>query len=436
MTKNSDAWARALKVMPGGVNSPVRAFKAVGGDPRFIVSGQGSRICDLDGREYIDFVGAWGPMILGHAEPRVTAAIRKAAEGGTSFGAPTPAETILAEMVIDAVPSVEVVRFVNSGTEATMAAIRLARGFTGRSKILKFAGCYHGHSDGLLVKAGSGATTLGVPDSAGVPASIASETLVACYNDIEDVDRLLALHEKAIAAIILEPVAGNMGVIPPNEGFLEVLRERCNATGTVLIFDEVMSGFRVARGGAQWRFGITPDLTCLGKIIGGGLPVGAYGGRPEIMKMVSPSGPVYQAGTNSGNPIAMAAGIATMEQLTSELYSSLEARARRLAAGLENAVAGRGIVQHVGSMMTLFFLTRESLEAALATGEPLDSLQCYDDLFAVDKETYAKFHLHCLDRGIYLPPSAYEAFFLSAAHSDEDLDRFIAVTEEFCRNIT
>jgi glutamate-1-semialdehyde 2,1-aminomutase len=435
MNRNEAAWSAARKLLPGGVNSPVRAFGSVGGTPVFFASGSGAYLEDLDGRRYLDFVGAWGPQILGHAHPEVVEAIRDAAGRGTAFGAPTQAETRLAEAVIEAVPSVEIVRMVNSGTEATMSAIRLARGFTGRAKILKFAGCYHGHADGLLVKAGSGALTFGVPDSAGVPPGYASETLVARYNDVEDVDRILDAHANDLAAIILEPVVGNMGVVPPNEGFLEVLRERCNTSGSLLIFDEVMTGFRVALGGAQWRFGITPDLTCLGKIIGGGLPVGAYGGRAEIMAKLSPAGPVYQAGTNSGNPIAMAAGLATLRNLTPALYHDLEARSRRLGEGLQAAVGARGVVQHVGSMMTLFWLSDRAIEGARQTGERIESIQCADDLAVVDKERYARFFRLALENGIYLPPSQFEAFFLSAAHTDEEIDRFIAVAREFVETI-
>lgn len=403
--KNDEAWKRAQKVMPGGVSSPVRAFKAVGGEPLFIARGYGSRLLDIDGREYIDYVGAWGPQILGHAHPEVVEAIRAAVGGSTAFGAPCERETILAEMIIAAIPSMEMVRFVNSGTEATMSALRLARGVTGRTKIIKFAGCYHGHSDGLLVKAGSGATTLGIPDSKGVPPSFAAETVIASFNDT-------AIDERDIAAVIVEPVAGNMGVVPPEKGFLESLRAFCDRSGALLIFDEVMTGFRVAHGSAQARFGVTPDITCLGKIIGGGLPVGAYGARREIMEWVAPAGPVYQAGTNSGNPIAMAAGIATLNNLTPDFYKRLESRASAFdQLNLEGAR-----LQRVGSMMTLFFSEKP--------------VRTYDDLEHVDASRYKKLHAHGLASGLYFPPSAFEAFFVSGAHTEEDIEQTIATLKK------
>ncbi|RMH57869.1 MAG: glutamate-1-semialdehyde-2,1-aminomutase [Candidatus Hydrogenedentota bacterium] len=417
MKSNREAFERAKQVLVGGVNSPVRAFRAVGREPIFIAAGRGSRVWDIEGREYVDFVGAWGPMILGHADPDVVEAVQSAAENSFSFGMPTEAETELAEEIRKAFPSIEKVRFVNSGTEATMAALRLARGFTGRNKILKFAGCYHGHSDGLLVRAGSGATTLGVPDSAGVPGTFASETLLARYNDLEDVDRILEEYERELAAVIVEPVAGNMGVIPPAEGFLEGLRSRCDEAGAVLIFDEVMTGFRVARGGAQERFGVRPDLTCLGKIIGGGLPVGAYGGKKEIMEFLSPEGPVYQAGTNSGNPIAMAAGLATVRKLRPGVYETLENLGSALESLLASRFAGEGIVQRVGSMLTLFFPKDEVLFER--------GVRNYDDVARVDAERYGRFFHAAVRRGALLPPSAYEAFFLSVAHSSEELERLI-----------
>ncbi len=422
MNRNEAAWEAARRVFPGGVNSPVRAFKSVGGTPRFMHRGSGSRMWDVDGTEYIDYVGAWGPQILGHAHPAVTEAIQKACQDGTAFGTPGERETELAHLVMGALPSIEVIRFVNSGTEATMSALRLARGFTRRSKILKFAGCYHGHGDGLLVKAGSGAMTFGVPDSAGVPTSVAGETLVARYNDLADVDRVFDQHAGDLAAVILEPVVGNMGLVPPAPGFLEGLRERCTRAGALLVFDEVMTGFRVARGSAQGRFGIRPDLTCLGKIVGGGLPVGAYGGRREIMDLLAPSGPVYQAGTNSGNPVVMAAGIATLSLLTDELYAGLEARAAQLVNGLRAAAGQRAIVQNVGSMMTLFWRKEGSAATAIRN---------YDDTVEVDAEKFGRLFHHYLDRGVYMPPSTFEAFFLSAAHTASDVDRTLEVFRSF-----
>jgi glutamate-1-semialdehyde 2,1-aminomutase len=407
-------FARAQQFLPGGVNSPVRAFKNVGLTPRFIARAKGARLWDADGNEFIDYVGSWGPMILGHAHAQVLEAVRKASESGTSFGAPTETEIRLAEMVCGAVPSVERVRFVNSGNEATQGAIRVARGFTGRDKIVKFAGCYHGSVDALLVKAGSGATTLGVPDSPGVPASVVQHTLSAEFNDLAQVEQLAAAHEGQIAAVILEPIPGNMGVVPPDPAFLKGLRELCTRDGIVLIFDEVMTGFRVARGGAQKLFGIRPDLTTFGKVIGGGFPVGAYGGRADIMAEVAPSGPVYQAGTLSGNPVAMAAGIATLLLLESEqIFEQLQRRAERLVTGI--AALGKEAGHPVqtacyGGMFGFFF-----------SAEPIRD---YSDVMAkVDGPAFVKFFGAILNEGIYFAPSPYEAAFISLAHTDADVDR-------------
>ncbi len=405
---------QASKLLPGGVNSPVRAFKFVGGTPRFIASAQGAYMTDVDGQRYIDYVGSWGPMILGHAHPAVIAGISETAAHGVSFGAPCELEIQLAELVVDMVPSIEVVRFVNSGTEATMSALRLARGFTGRDKILKFEGGYHGHADGLLVKAGSGAATFGVPDSAGVPADYAKLTLTCPLNDIEAVRRQFAENSGEIACIIVEPVPGNTGVMDLySNGFLAELRQLCDQEGALLIFDEVMCGFRVAPGGAQERFGIMPDLTCLGKIIGGGLPVGAYGGKEEIMRQIAPDGPVYQAGTLSGNPLAMRAGIETLSRLRDpEIYQQLEAKSARLFDGLlagckEAGVAACG--NRFGSMFTVFF-----------TDQP--SVHCFNDVCACDLAFFGRFFNAMLDEGVYLAPSQFEAAFVSAAHSDADID--------------
>ncbi len=406
----------AQNYIPGGVNSPVRAFKSVGADPLFIRKAAGSHIYDVDGNEFVDYVGSWGPMIVGHCHPRVTAAIKAAVDSGSSFGAPTELEITLAKMVIDAVPSIEMVRMVSSGTEATMSAIRLARGYTGRDKILKFSGCYHGHADSLLVKAGSGAATFGVPDSPGVPQDFARHTLTATYNDLDSVRALIAENTGAIACIIVEPVAGNMGTVPPREGFLEGLRSICTEEGIILIFDEVMSGFRVAYGGAQELYGITPDMTTLGKIIGGGLPVGAFGGKKEIMQKLSPSGGVYQAGTLSGNPLAMTAGIETLKLLQEDgFYKKLDERSACLAAGIAQAAKDAGYPIYstrVGSMFCSFFTRGEVHDWTTAA--------------ACDTKSFAKFFLAMLDAGIYLAPSQFETAFVSAAHSDADLDKTIA----------
>ncbi|HYS44730.1 MAG TPA: glutamate-1-semialdehyde 2,1-aminomutase [Geobacteraceae bacterium] len=406
----------AQKFIPGGVNSPVRAFKSVGADPLFIERAAGPRIYDVDGNEFIDYVGSWGPMILGHCHPTVVAAIKAAVDNGASFGAPTELEITLAEMVVKAVPSVEMVRMVSSGTEATMSAIRLARGYTGRDKILKFSGCYHGHADALLVKAGSGAATFGVPDSPGVPQDFARLTLTATYNSLASVKTLVAENKGAIACIIVEPVAGNMGTVPPREGFLEGLRAICSEEGIILIFDEVMSGFRVAYGGAQELYGVTPDMTTLGKIIGGGLPVGAFGGKKEIMQILSPAGGVYQAGTLSGNPLAMTAGIETLKLLQAEgFYKKLDEKSAYLAAGIAQAARDAGYPIYstrVGSMVCTFF----------TKGEVHD----WETAAACDTKAFAKYFLAMLEAGVYLAPSQFETGFVSAAHTDSDLDRTIA----------
>jgi len=419
MSRSQDLFALAQAVTPGGVNSPVRAFKSVGTDPLFINSASGSRIVDADGRSYIDYVGSWGPMIIGHANEEVLEAIFDAARSGTSFGAPTEREIVLAQMVIEAVPSIEKVRMVNSGTEATMSAIRVARGVTGRDRIIKFNGCYHGHADGLLVKAGSGALTLGVPDSPGVPEDYARNTLIAEYNDLGSVEKLFESNKGEIATVIVEPVPGNMGVIIPVEGFLEGLRELCTDQGALLIFDEVMSGFRVALGGAQELYGITPDLTTLGKVIGGGLPVGAYGGKEEYMSQVAPEGPIYQAGTLSGNPLAMAAGIANLQVLNrSGTYESLEKKASSLAAGLAEANEKLEMdlaFNRVGSMFTTFF-----------TPGPVNDLS---GAKASDTSTFGSYFRAMLEEGIYLAPSQFEAAFVSLAHSDEDIAATVVAHE-------
>ena len=418
----------ARKLLPGGVNSPVRAFKSVGGTPRFIARAEGARIWDVDGNAYIDYVGSWGPMILGHAHPDVIRGITETAQSGVSFGAPCELEIELAELVIDMVPSIEVVRFVSSGTEATMSALRLARGFTGRDKIVKFEGGYHGHADGLLVKAGSGAATFGVPDSAGVPADYAKLTLTAPFNDIEAVKALFAANKGEIACIIVEPVPGNTGVMDLySTGFLKALREICDESGALLIFDEVMCGFRVAAGGAQERFGITPDLTCLGKIIGGGMPVGAYGGREEIMRRISPDGPVYQAGTLSGNPLAMRAGLETLSRLKAPgFYEALEAKSARLFDGLLAGCKAAGVPatgNRFGSMFTVFFTDAEGCHN-------------YQDVCGCDLKLFGRFFNAMLDEGVYLAPSQFEAAFVSAAHSDADIEATVAAAGRALAKIT
>ena len=410
MTRSEELFNRALERIPGGVNSPVRAFRAVGGKPLFIARGEGSRIWDADGREYIDYVGSWGPLLFGHRPPEVLAALEEVLKTGTSFGAPTEREVELAELISRLVPSVEKVRLVNSGTEATMSAIRLARGFTGRERIVKFDGCYHGHGDSLLVKAGSGVATLGLPDSPGVPKSLAELTTVLPFNDVDALEREFATKGSEIACVIVEPIVGNMGCVPPKPGFLQSLRELTQRAGAILIFDEVMTGFRVAAGGAQELYGIRPDLTTLGKVIGGGLPVGAYGGRADIMNKVAPAGPVYQAGTLSGNPLAVAAGLATLRRIEKDKpYDQLEALGSRLERGLKRP----GLqVNRVGSMFTVFF-----------TDKPVT------DFESARTSDLARFNTHfhsMLERGVYLAPSQFEAAFISTAHTVEDIDRTIA----------
>ncbi|HCH36877.1 MAG: glutamate-1-semialdehyde-2,1-aminomutase [Acidobacteria bacterium] len=407
-------FARARRVLPGGVNSPVRAFKAVQGQPPFIARGTGAHITDVDGRRYVDYVMSWGPLIHGHAPAGLTKALVTATKRGTSFGAPTALEVQLAERVCSLVPSIERVRFVNSGTEATMSALRLARAATKKDKIVKFQGCYHGHADPLLVQAGSGALTLGVPTSPGVTKATAANTLVANYNDLESVKRLFRIHRRKIAAVIIEPIAGNMGVIPPQKGFLEELRELCDQSGVLLIFDEVISGFRVALGGAQTIFGVKPDLTCLGKIIGGGLPVGAYGGRADLMAHIAPDGPVYQAGTLSGNPLAMTAGAWTLSRLSERLYHQLAKLGTQLAEGLAEVASEAGVPLHVnrfGSMVTPFF-----------TNRPVRNYRSATD---ANTMLYGVFFRSMLRRGVYPPPSQFESWFLSAAHSAHDIERTI-----------
>lgn len=411
----------ALKYIPGGVNSPVRAFKSVGLNPVFINKGEGSKIYDEDGNEYIDYVGSWGPLILGHRHPRVIEALERCLKNiGTSFGAPTELETILASLVVEAVPSVEMLRLVNSGTEATMSALRLARGYTGRKKIVKFEGCYHGHADFLLIKAGSGALTLGMPTSPGVPEETAANTIVADYNDFEKLKEIFEKMGEEIAAVIVEPVAGNMGVVPPAPGFLEGLRNLTHSCGSLLIFDEVMTGFRVSYGGAQELYGITPDLTTLGKVIGGGLPVGAYGGKKEIMEHVSPAGPVYQAGTLSGNPLAVSAGIATLEILKQPgIYDDLEKKSAAMENGLQESALQAGVpltVNRVGSMLSAFFTAQ--------------SVKDYASACSSNTEYFRSFFKSMLENGVYIAPSPYEAAFVSSAHSENDIEYTIGTAKK------
>ena len=419
-TRSEQLFAEAQQYIPGGVNSPVRSFRAVGGTPPFLARGQGSRVWDVDGNEYIDYLGSWGPLVLGHAHPTVVEALRRAAEGGSSFGAPVENEVELARLVCNAFPSVDMVRLVNSGTEACMSAIRLARAFTGRDKIIKFAGCYHGHADGLLVRAGSGAMTHGIPTSAGVPESYATETLVADFNDLASVEACFESFPSAIAGIIVEPVAGNMGVVPPAEGFLEGLREITSRDGALLIFDEVITGFRVGPQGAQGLFGITPDITAMGKIIGGGLPVGAYGGRREIMERVAPLGDMYQAGTLSGNPLAVSAGVATLTELQSPgVYERIGGLAQRLTDGLAQVFQRAevpGAINRVGSMFTGFM-----------NSGPVNKLEQVE---ASDAELYGRYFHEMLERGVYIAPSQFEAGFVSTAHTEADIDETIARAEE------
>ncbi len=417
---SKELFERAKLRIPGGVNSPVRAFGAVGGTPVFFSEGRGSRLIDVDGNEYIDLVASWGPLILGHAYPEVVEAVIAATRRGTSFGAPTAAEVELAELIAGPMPSVEKVRLVNSGTEAGMTAVRLARGITGRDRVVKFAGCYHGHSDGFLIQAGSGALTFGVPSSPGVPEAVASKTHLATFNDAGSVGAVLEEYRGDVATVIVEPVAGNMGTVPPAPGFLEGLRDLCTEHGTLLIFDEVITGFRVGAGGAQERYGVLPDISAMGKVVGGGLPLGAIGAAAEILDQLAPTGPIYQAGTLSGNPLATAAGIATLTALRRDgMYEELEAKGARLEEGLRDAIqtsGTRATVQRVGSMMTLFFLEG-----------PVVNL---DSLAGIDTGIYARFFHAMLRRGVYLPPSQYEACFVSLAHSDDDIDRIVEAAGE------
>jgi glutamate-1-semialdehyde 2,1-aminomutase len=414
MSRSEELFERALKRIPGGVNSPVRAFRSVGGKPLFIARGEGARIWDVDGREYIDYVGSWGPLLFGHRSPEVLAALEGVLQTGTSFGAPTEREVELAELICKLVPSVEKVRLVNSGTEATMAAIRLARGFTGRDRIIKFDGCYHGHGDSLLVKAGSGVATLGLPDSPGVPQALAALTTVLPFNDAESLQREFAAHGSEIACVIVEPIVGNMGCVPPRHGYLQVMRDVTARHGALLIFDEVMTGFRVAAGGAQELYGIRPDLTTLGKVIGGGLPVGAYGGRADIMERVAPAGPVYQAGTLSGNPLAVAAGLATLRRIENQNpYPKLETLGARLETGLSTP----GLrVNRVGSMFTVFFTNREVVD--------------FETARTSDTQRFNSHFHSMLQQGVYLAPSQFEAAFISAAHTADDIDRTIAAARK------
>jgi glutamate-1-semialdehyde 2,1-aminomutase len=417
--KSKQAYAEAVKLMPGGVNSPVRAFKSVKMDPIFMERGKGSKIYDIDGNEYIDYVLSWGPLIHGHANERVVNALKKVTELGTSFGAPTLIENKLAQLVIERVPSIEIVRMVSSGTEATMSALRLARGYTGRNKIIKFEGCYHGHGDSLLIKAGSGVATLGLPDSPGVPEGVARNTITVPYNDLESVKYAFEQYGEDIAAIIVEPVAGNMGVVPPVPGFLEGLREITTQYGALLIFDEVMTGFRVDYHSAQGYFGITPDITCLGKVIGGGLPVGAYGGKAEIMEKIAPSGPIYQAGTLSGNPLAMTAGYETLIQLTPETYEEFKRKADMLEKGLSQAAKKYDIphtINRAGSMIGFFFTN--------------ENVTNYEKAKTSNLEFFAAYYREMAEQGIFLPPSQFEGMFLSTAHTDEDIEKTIQAAEK------
>ncbi|MEJ5305913.1 MAG: glutamate-1-semialdehyde 2,1-aminomutase [Ignavibacteria bacterium] len=417
---------RAKKILPGGVNSPVRAFKSVGGTPVFIERGEGSKIYDVDGNEYIDYIGSWGPHLFGHNPPFIKEAIKDSLEKGTSFGIPTELEIKIAELVRELVPSIEMIRFVNSGTEATMSAVRVARGYTKRAKIIKFEGCYHGHADFFLIKAGSGALTFGVPTSPGVTEGNAKDTLVADFNKIESVKNLISKNKNEIAAIIIEPIVGNMGVVPAEKTFLEELRRICDEEKIVLIFDEVMTGFRVAKGGAQELYNINPDLTTFGKIIGGGLPVGAYGGKEEIMSLVAPSGPVYQAGTLSGNPLAMSAGFAALNYIKNhpEVYDDLEIKSKKLEEGMKKNLQEIGknfTINRAGSMMTLFFTERE--------------VKYYDDAVSSDTKLFAEYFHQMLRRGVYLPPAQFEAFFVSTAHTEDDINKTLDAQREAFKDL-
>jgi glutamate-1-semialdehyde 2,1-aminomutase len=422
--KSKQAFKEAVNLMPGGVNSPVRAFKSVNMDPIFMERGKGSKIYDIDGNEYIDYVLSWGPLILGHSNDHVVEAIKKVAENGTSFGSPTLIENKLAELVRERVPSIDIVRMVSSGTEATMSALRLARGYTGRNKIVKFEGCYHGHGDSLLIKAGSGVATLGLPDSPGVPEGIAKNTITVAYNDIEGIRYAFEQYGEDIAGVIVEPVAGNMGVVPPQPGFLEGLREITEENGSLLIFDEVMTGFRVGYNCAQGYFSVTPDLTCLGKVIGGGLPVGAFGGKAEIMEKIAPSGPIYQAGTLSGNPLAMTAGYETLRQLTPESYEEFIRKADLLEAGLRKAAEKYNIphtINRAGSMIGIFFTNEE--------------VKSFKSAKTSDLELFANYYREMANEGVFLPPSQFEGIFLSTAHTDDDIERTIMAAEKAFQKI-
>lgn len=425
LERSRQLFEEARKYIPGGVNSPVRAFKSVGGTPLFISRAKGSKIYDADGNEYIDYVGSWGPMILGHSHPNIVRAVREVAEKGTSYGAPTELEIEMAKLVVEAVPSIEKVRFVSSGTEAVMSAIRLARGYTGREKIVKFEGCYHGHSDSLLAKAGSGIMTLGIPGTPGVTEGTARDTIVLPYNNLEAVEEVFEKEGENIACVILEPIAGNMGVVPPKEGFLEGLRDITRRYGSLLIFDEVITGFRVSYGGAQELFGVEPDLTTLGKIIGGGLPVGAFGGKAEIMDYIAPEGPVYQAGTLSGNPLAMAAGIAVLKTLKeSSAYEYLEKASAKLAEGLREALLEAGVpfyMTRIGSMMCTFFTETEVVD--------------YETAATSDTETYSRFFWGMIEEGCYFAPSQFEAAFVSVAHTETDIEKTVEAARKVAKKL-
>jgi len=418
--KSQALFKRAQKVIPGGVNSPVRAFKSVGREPVFITRANGSKMWDADGNMYIDYIGSWGPMLLGHAHPDVLEAVRQAIDGGLSFGTPVETEVQIAELICEMVPSIDLVRMVNSGTEATMSAVRLARAYTKREKVIKFEGCYHGHADSFLIKAGSGALTLGSPDSPGVTRGTAQDTLIAQFNDIKSVKQLFENNKDSVAAVILEPVAGNMGCVPPSETFLKDLRELCSQNNALLIFDEVMTGFRLAPGGAQERYAVTPDLTALGKIIGGGMPVGAFGGRRDIMEMLSPAGPVYQAGTLSGNPITMASGYATLSFIKNNpaIYDKLEKKGNDIEDGIKSIITKKGYpltATRAGSMFTLFFTDKEVTDFATASSS--------------DKEKFAAYFGSMLEQGIYIAPSQFEAGFISTAHTDNDIEKTVSAAE-------